>query len=631
MAADDNGNPSNIKVALVAFMFLATVLALFSLWFNGCAVGPSKTVVVNPDGGSGSGTGSATGSGTGSGTGSEACGNDGDKQTLPCDPGQTGLHTQVCTANGWVDLDNSCRGQPQTKPPCDTVTTFDQLSPIIGLNCVSCHPGFDQLATAKVHIDEMIRRIQLPQDDASHMPATRPSLAQKDIDTFKAWVSGGELGAGDCEGHTEPAPSFQDFPSVEQAMFADVNRVTPGDQPNTRYIIAIDQVNLGSADGLAVAKAAAGKAVNSVSTDRTVRPLASVAPGIWRININDLGINAIQWKFVEDHSQLQFESFTATGKAIKNVTKTRLPWMSVADFNDTALRNASVYYTLTKAPLTFNALVAQLGVDYAADLADFKAALIGFNGSTLSPAANRLMSRHQSADGFFWATYDTGAIVSAQQNVFTNPLLVQAGGQANLKFAAGEQLYSLPNGLMGSFLALTNGNRLDQADPAVVHDFTTNPVSPIIKNAISCFRCHSGGLIHATDQVRGAIASSGIGADDTQRALALFKPQGVMDQIFNDDNVRFKAALAQLGIDPQQPDPISKVSDKFLGDLGLEQVAALLILRPEDLKTCINLSPDGKQQAGQLLSGSTISHDQFVQVAKALLRDCRIFQDPLSQ
>lgn len=613
-------HPSDLKVALVAIMFAATVLLLLSAWVHSCGkIKRGDPEAAPPP------------------TATQKCDEDGiifgSVEDLGCQPGEQGKHTQVCTEQGWAELDNTCQpsGTPQ-KPDCSAVVTFDELAPIIGLNCVSCHVGFDQLAKAKEKSAEMLRRIQLPQDQTGHMPAQRAPLSTRDIAIFKKWASDGFLAPADCLANVPPpGHTFVDFASIEQTMFADINRVSPADQPVMRYLISPDQLNMGTPESLAIMRKAAVKAANSVSVERTIRDLVDVAPGIWRVNIDDLGIEQPDWLALEAGSQLQFESFTQTGVALKNVTRTRLPWMNIADFNDTALRNAGVYYRLTEAPYTLRQLTEKLGVNFSGDLGNFKAALIGFNGSSLSPAANRLMSRHQSSDGFFWATYDTGPIVSAQQNIFKNPLLAEAGGVANLKFAAGEQLYTLPNGMIASFLAAADGRRLDQADPAVVHDFTTNPVSPIIKNAISCFRCHSGGLIHAVDQIRAASSSAGIGAADTQRVLALFKPQGEIDRLFQDDNKRFGQALAQLKIDSTQPDPISQVSDRFLGDLSLEYVSGILVLRPEDLKICISLSNEGKQQAGQLLTGGTISHDQFVQVAKVLLRDCRIFQDPLSQ
>lgn len=525
------------------------------------------------------------------------------------------------------------------QPKCSDVVTFGQLQPIVALNCAGCHQGFDtyekassgKTAAGKPLIDEMIRRVQLDPSSPDHMPAQRPSLSDRDVKVFTDWAKDGFLKAGDCVGEQTPTEDFHDLAWTESQMLNDLLSRPTSLQRNTRWLIAVDQVNLGHPEAVQDALKAANKGANMVSVEKPdVFPLAKVAPGIWRINdITDLGIRDTEWKVIENASQLQFESFTQRGVALKNGTNSRLPWMYVQDFNDTVLRNAAVYYRLTQVPNTLQQLQKQLGVNFAGDLQNFKALLIGFNGSTLAPAANRLISRHDATNGSFWATYDTGPIVSEQQNIFRNPLLADAGGRANLKFAAGEQLYTLPNGLLGSFLAQINGNRLNNADPEVVHDFTSNPVAPIIRNAISCGRCHNGGLIGATDQVRIAIAQAQLGPQDTQLALGLFRPQAQVNDAMAKDNARFAQALGKLGLSPQEPDPVSKISDRFLGDQKAQDLAALLFLRADEFARCVNLSQVAQQQIGQVLAGGTASHDQFVQISKQIQKDCRIFEDPI--
>ncbi len=599
MICEKNHKDLHLKFWLVSVMLFLVLAAIFGLGVKACGVKPTKhlTVVDPPL-----------------------------PPVPPADPAPPVV----------IPPDPGTGSDPVVVPAtCDGKTTFDALQPIIALNCAGCHASFDDLAKATSGktkaggdlLSEMIERIKLGPTEAEHMPAQRPSLAPKDIAVFEAWAAGGRCPPGTT---VPPAATFTDFQTFESAMFIDANKQSVADQPNIRYLVAFDEVNLGNPAGLAIAKAAANKAINSVSVERDVKQVAAVAPGIWRIDISDYGISQAQWQIIEKASLLQLESFTQQGLALKAITGTRLPWLDVADANDTILRNASVYYNLTRAPATLQQLERNLGVDFAGDIADSKAALVGFNGSTLSPAANRLMGRIDSSDGFFWFTADTGPIVSQAQNIFANPLLRDAGGVHNLRFAAGEQLYSLPNGMIASFLADAAGKRLNEADPAVVHDFTANPVSPIIKNAISCFRCHAGGLLGATDKVRAAVPGQNLGAKDTQIALALYKEQPVLDQLFATDNARVAAAFAKAGLDPTAPDPISQHSDKFLGNLTLAQVAAKFVLRPEDLVTCLALSQVGGQQLGQLARAGTASHDQLVQAAAQLQRDCLIFRDPLN-
>jgi hypothetical protein len=565
-----------------------------------------------------------------------------------CPDGQTGDVTEACqakpdgTVGTWNPQFDTCVAtvpptppSPPTPPgpdkkPCDQVVTFDELAPIIALNCASCHVGRDTYAQAKAESAAMNERIALPITDPKHMPAVRPSLSVDNQALFTGWSRDGFLAAGDCIGSAPPAPTFRDLAWAEAIMDADVHRQPINDQPNTRYLLAVNEVNLGRTAKVALAKAAGSKATNSVSTERGLFPLVDVAPGIWRINIDALGIQQPEWEAIENASQLNLESFTGVGLALKLAMRTRMGYMNVDDFNDSVLRNAAVYYRVTEAAATLPLELQKLGVDFAGDLATFRAALIGFNGSTLAPAANRLISRHDSTDGAFYATYDTGPIVSNAQNVYANPLLKEAGGQAYLKFAAGEQIFALPNGLHGYFLADAAGKRLDFADPNIVHDFTSNPVAPIIRNAISCFQCHAGGFIPATDQVRASLGISGLAAADAQIAGALFRPQAKNVQVFDSDNARYHAALVQIGVDPTQPDPISQVSDGLLGDQHLDEIGYRLWLRPNEMAACINQSPGGKLGAGQLLAGGTLSHDQLIQVIADLKRDCRLMQDPLN-
>lgn len=533
-----------------------------------------------------------------------------------------------------------------TKPKCDTVTTFGKVQPVLATDCAGCHAGIDQYATAKAWGSKIPAHVDIRDvTDANHMPQGG-TLTDQEIANFDAWSKDGLLADTDCDGSTTtnggttpPTPPFQSWPQVESTMFQDLQKVAVSDQPNTRYLIYTDRIDGGaSADDLAHNKAALAKTTASVSPVAGIFPPVQVAPGIFRINIDDLGISAGQWNVVENASPLNLESFTAVGQQMKQQTGTRLPWMLASEFNDTVLRNASVYYNLVRAPATLNQLLVNIGVDFAGDLQAFKVLQVGFNGSQLSPAANRLMARWDAkvaANGSFWLTEDTGAIKSDKQNIFKNPLIAASGGRANLQFAAGEMIYTLPNGTQGYFLADNVGNRLDQANEEVVHDFTTNPVSPTIRNSISCMRCHYNGIIHAFDSVRASLSTPGsqLGAQDAQIALSLYKGQPQVDAAMKADNATYANAMKRLGVDSALPDPISQVSDQFLGDLNIKYVAGIFHWTPEQFTTsCLNVSSNVRSQAAQLLvPNGTLSHDQLVQVAKFIQVDCRPFFDPLTQ
>ncbi len=519
---------------------------------------------------------------------------------------------------------------PPTQKPCDTVTTFDELQPLIASKCVRCHKGWDAYDNAKTRLDAMVAHINIPAGQPDHMPADGGDLLAAEKALFTTWKSDGFLKAGDCSGTAKPDPTnpphFVTFAELEQTIsndLFDTNKVQVADRVKMRYFVALDLLDQGRVDDVAIAKQALNKALNHVSVKRDLQKVVTIAPGIWRANIDDLGIEGPDWLQIELTSKFQFVSKTATGKTLQTATQSDLPWMFVQDFIDSALENGSTYYRLTEVGQTLPELFQKLGVDFSGDLKGGLASLLAFNGSVLSPSANRLVARFKTDDGVLYLTEDTGVILSDAQNVFDNPLPVGSGGAHTLKFAAGEVLYTLPNGLMGAYLALADGRRINEADPAVVSDYTTNPLRPVIHAQVSCNRCHNAGYIPATDQVLNTLPNSKIGASDIQLALSLYDEQPVWDLFFANDSKKFADALKQIDVDPTAPDPISRVEDRNRGDMKLVDVAGLFRLTEQQMRDCIGIS----NQGAQLLTGGTISHDQFVQLKDQFIKACLIFQD----
>ncbi len=523
-----------------------------------------------------------------------------------------------------------------TAKDCAAVVTFDELQPVIATNCAGCHPQRDTYGVAKSVAAEMARRVALQPGEAGFMPLRKDRLPDDQVALFAKWVADGALKAGECVGGGGGGrpwpPAFQTQADVENAAFRDVSSAAEADQGNYVYLTFTDRIDAGAGvDELAASKAAAAKMVNSVSLERALYTPVEVSPGVLRIDLQELGLNNTKWRLVEDASLLQLESNTGRGRALKELTGKRLPVMPVAEFIDTVSRNAAVYRRLIDLPDTFQEFTRRIGVDFAGDLLNRRSGtyLLAFNGSQLSPAANRQMSRHVSADGAMHCTYDTGPIVSDDQNVFKNPLRPEAGGQANLKEAASECIFHLPNGMLGFWLSNAAGRRLDFADPNVVHDFTTNPLSPIIRNSVSCFQCHAPGLLGAKDEVGPRGSCNTLTARDAQICKALYKPQAVVDQLMRRDNELYGAAAGRIGNDTTLPDPLTRSVYHWLGDLTLADVAGVYGRTEAEMRECIELSTDGRNEAGQLLRGGTLSHDQFLQVKDALEDDCLLLEDAL--
>lgn len=642
----DNQDPHKVLRDAAFLLTLTTfaLLAIYALGLRACSTAPKTRID----------TQTVISTSTDTSTGVNCGGLDlGDTGRIACPVG-SGFKTYQCTERGLILIEDGCNlGSTDSgtstatdtggQKPCSAVITFDELQPVIAQHCVACHAGRDGFDQARSVYTAMIDRINRSVDAPGHMPPSRPKLADRELALFEGWGRDGFLKANDCvaDGNGGGEVRHVSLADIELAAFRDISSIPSVDQKDYAYLSYVDRIDAGASDEeLSVWRQAASKAVASVSIARDLIKPREVIPGLLAINVRDLDINGAKWAAIEQGSTLNFESKTSIGLALQQLAGKRLPILHVAEFIDVALRSATVYDTLIEAPATFGELARNLGVDYAGDLAALRAVLIGFNGSPLSPAANRLMSRHESRDGFFWVTYDTGPIVSDKQNVLKNPLLFETGGNANLKFAAGEVLYSLPNGMIGAYLAAAGqgvtasqlDRKIDFADPAVVHDYTSNPLSPFIRKQISCNRCHNGGILRHGDEVRDKVLgpTSGLTAADARKVEALYRPQAEVDSILVRDNARFAAALRALGLDPAAPDPISRVSDHFLGDLKLADVAGLFYVTQDDFKKCLAISPGGQEQAGQLLHGGTLSHDQLIQVKDALIADCGLLEDPLT-
>ena len=83
---------------------------------------------------------------------------------------------------------------------------------------------------------------------------------------------------------------------------------------------------------------------------------------------------------------------------------------------------------------------------------------VGFNGSGIS-RFNRILERHDSAQGMYWRTYDfdeppanltergNGNLLPDRRNIFAFPLGPSGLAEFPFKHAGGEAIFALPNGL----------------------------------------------------------------------------------------------------------------------------------------------------------------------------------------
>lgn len=548
----------------------------------------------------------------------------GDVRSTTCQDNRNAALWEVCGKEGWRLAWDQCNGaQPSPSPgpgDCDK-TTFQDVRQLIRTDCVSCHAGWDSYRTFVTRKDESLRRLRLPTGDRQHMPPGR-DLAENDILLVQNWINDGAKERCENGGGNGGNNPFVDLDDIEVSILNDLNSEESEVRPFLRYLIATHRNNTNQLSGF---KEGTEKAINSLSQrGRLVRlDTVDLVRSVFRVDLRDFGLNRQDWVDIERFDRINLESFTNNGLLIKFLTQTRKPWMHVDNFAFTAHGNAVLYYSLLRLPNNAAQLFRDIGVDFNNDFDDRSARLIGFNGSPISLNKNRLLSRHDSDDGFLWITYDTVDDFAADRNLFEFPLVVV--GEAQFGFDAAEMIFTLPNGLLGYYLSDNRGNRQNEAPLNIVQDNVT-PFDVEIKNALSCHRCHTK-LIEANDQIKAHVLAnaSDFALDDVELVEDLYEENE--RGLFDADNSQYHAALQGLGIRGSDIDQVNMMTDLLRDDMDAAEVAAYVFLRESEFLALLERSEQARQQVGQLLTGGTITFEQFLQTLPVILEDLNIARD----
>lgn len=523
-------------------------------------------------------------------------------------------------------------------PPCG-LTLFQDVLPILTANCVSCHvipEPITQYDLAQTWASEIKRRINLDVNNREHMPLnTATQLSQGDLATLNKWVNDGALQAsGLCTSGAQINLQY-----IESYILNDLNGLESGDRPQTRYLITAHRL---AEDN--IAEQAMNKTLNSVNpVGQDLIKLTPIDPqkAIWRFDLRSYDIQAAEIAAIEKGDKINIISNTNNGKLIRGLTQTNKPWFQADAFIDN-VQSADVYYTLLQINPNENIFLQTINVNFAGQLANLTNALfIGGNQSVISELKNRLLVRvngQPQQASYYWQTFDTNDQFVATKNLFSFPLLVGTGAAVtlasveNFNFDASEVIYSLPNGMQAYALFNNLNQRLNAAPLNVVRD-TESPITPEIRNANSCSRCHNNGIISMQDQILAHVTAnaSQFNANDVQLVQKVYKSQSADNAAFIADQKFYAAALAKIGISSIGRDPITQFTDKYLLDWDVNFAAAFLFLTVDQFKAAVNQSPSAKSQIGQLLTGGTVTFQQFITVLPQLIIDARLFQDGIGE
>jgi hypothetical protein len=504
-----------------------------------------------------------------------------------------------------------------------------QVQGILDLNCSSCHGaaglgGMNYIADLQALIDN--GKIVKGDADASpvyialsqqRMPPPaildqRPSSGE--VELIKTWIDG-LAEVEECSNDGE----FVSFDQVYATMNQDIQRQDAADRQFIRYLGVVNAFNAGAC-GAALEREqyALLKTINSLSTETQIRqpqPIDSRSL-IYRIDIRDYGWDEAvtvqpgdtkivggvavnvdpnppldfedKWEAILNFSQPYSVEFTGDdADNLKLQANTLVPFLQVDAFI-AAATTQNLYYAMIDAPATLNELFVQLGVDAADQQERRILTRAGFETSGVSKQ-ERSLARFETNQpgGNFWVSFDFADNGNQNESIYANPL------GADLAAAGGEMIYSLPNGMMGFYVAANDGigSRLTEAPTDVVVDPTQVKNNGAVTNGVSCNGCHQRGMIQFTDTVREWVTDNQLDYDDVtyEDVQELYPDNDRWLNIIGADNDYFQRSLAQAGVPVDLRDPVTHLFLDFVaGGVQTPRAAGDLGVTPEFLANNLN-------------------------------------------
>jgi len=462
-------------------------------------------------------------------------------------------------------------------------------------------------------------------------PDEQPRPSEAELAAVRAWIQAGAPGASLAA--RAPITTAE----VHAAVLADLDTHDRRARRFQRYFTLTHLHNAGlSDDELQTYRNALSKLVNSLSWNSTVRIPVAIDPArtVLRIDLRWFQWDAAIWNRILLEYPYGVLDDTIAARAVSVNTAARLPVIRADWYVATASR-APLYYDVLQLPANLTDLERQLRVDSTLNIQQERVIRVGFNGSGVS-RFNRVLERHDSAQGMYWRTYDfdeppanlteraNGNLLADRRNVFAHPLGPVAAEQP-FQHAGGEAIFALPNGLHAFFLVNAVNARLDKAPVAIVSD----PKRPdrAVEAGVSCMSCHVTGILPKPDQVRDHVGKNpaAFRRQDAEVIRALYPPKERSLDVMNDDMKRYAAALAKTGSKVTRFEPVSTITGRYEADMDLTTAAAEVGLRPEEFVQRINTSETLARHVGALRSaGGTVSRQIWVQAFGDHVRELQL-------
>jgi hypothetical protein len=388
--------------------------------------------------------------------------------------------------------------------------------------------------------------------------------------------SGGGGGGNDC--------GFITSDDVLANVARDLASLDIDDRSSQRYLSLADRSNAGTCGAdLDEARAALVKLVNSLSTDTTLTQLVSIDVGetLYRLDMRDYawdravevgGTDFVDaWEAIVASSPYAVPFVGDDADGAKLEAGTSVPVLSGSAFV-AAASNAPVYYGVLGIPENVDDFILDdLAIDVAENRIEEEAVRAGLGGTGVS-GAEFLAERHEIEVrlGYLWQIFsdEEGA-----QALIDDPLSTPPSAERELAF-------TLPNGLLAHVLADADGRRID--DSALTLDTDESNFRATIARSYTKFRAQG---VQPTDLLRD-IALDDPRFDDAEKARIrnLYPTAVELARIVEADRTQFvAAALAGIGLDIDDRDPIDATFREFDRDVDATTAAAELYVSREEL------------------------------------------------
>ncbi|QEG28663.1 WD domain, G-beta repeat [Gemmata obscuriglobus] len=475
----------------------------------------------------------------------------------------------------------------------------------------------------------LFRRME---DGTMPPPDEQPRPSAAEIAALKRWI---EAGAPTGESVLPRAAITQG--NMYATVLADLETLDRRARRFQRYFTLTHLHNAGLSDEeLQTYRNALSKLVNSLSWgSKIVNPVAVDANRtVLRIDLRWYVWDATIWNRVLQEYPYGVLDDSVSARAVAVGTATKQPIVRADWFVATASR-APLYYDVLQLPGTLADLEKLIRVDSTENIKQERVARVGFNGSGIS-RFNRILERHDSAQGMYWRTYDfdeppanlvarvNGGMLADRRNIFAFPL--GPGGLTDNPFqhAGGEAIFALPNGLHAFYLASAVNARLDKGPLAIVSD----PKRPdrAVEAGVSCMSCHVTGILPKADQVRDYLDKNPKALKRTEADVirSLYPGQDIAMKLMEADAKRYGEVVAKTGARVSRFEAVSTITQKYETEVDLSTGASEVGLSADEFRARISNSETLVRHIGSLRIGGTVTRQIWAQAFGDIARELQL-------